>query len=320
MLLDLKRPGALDVFWCLLEHADVVSQNFRRGVADRLGIGYEQVRARRPDIVYASLNTYGHVGPFADRPGHEQIAQAATGMQARYGGDGRPELQRYAVNDYGTGYFGAYAVALALLHRQRTGEGQHVDAALAYTATVLQSPFMQDYEGKTWDEARGQDALGSGPLHRAYEAADGWLFLGARASDVAALASVEGLAGVEALSGAALEAELTRRFAARGRDAWVAGLVAAGVGAHHVVQSTGELMADPWNIDHGLSVTREHPGIGLVTTTGPAPRLSRTPVTAGRPVALVGGDTREVLAEIGWSDRGDALVESGVLVEPGVPA
>ena len=107
IVLDLKRPGALDVFWRLLEDADVVTQNFRRGVAERLGFGYEQVRARRPDIVYASLNTYGHVGPFADRPGHEQIAQAATGMQARYGGDDRPELQRYAVNDYGTGYFGA---------------------------------------------------------------------------------------------------------------------------------------------------------------------------------------------------------------------
>ena len=80
---------------------------------------------------------------------------------------------------------GAYAVALALLHRQRTGEGQHVDTALAYTAMVHQSPFMQVYEGKCWDEPSGQDRLGSGPLHRAYRARDGWFFIGARPDDAA---------------------------------------------------------------------------------------------------------------------------------------
>lgn len=320
IVLDLKRPGALDVFWRLLEDADVVTQNFRKGVADRLGVGYEQVRARRPDIVYASLNTYGHVGPFADRPGHEQIAQAATGMQARFGGDGKPELQRYAINDYGTGYLGAYAVALALLHRRRTGEGQHVDAALAYTATVLQSPFMQDFAGKRWDEPRGQDTLGSGPLHRAYQAADGWLFIGARTADLPALAAVDGLAGVERLAGPSLEAELDRRFVTRELAAWVPALTAAGLGAHGVVHSVGELMADPWNVAHGLSITREHPGMGLITTTGPAPRLSRTPATAGRPGSLVGGDTRAVLAEIGWADRAGPLIEDRVLAEAGGPA
>src|SRR5690606_21057813 len=131
IVLDLKKPEGLEVFWALVDSADVVVQNFRKGVAERLGIGYEQVRARRPDIGYASLNCYGHDGPFADRAGHEQIAQAVTGMQDRYRlPDGMPQTQRYAVNDYGTGYLGAYAVSLALLHRARTGQGQHVDAAL----------------------------------------------------------------------------------------------------------------------------------------------------------------------------------------------
>src|SRR2546430_589130 len=82
--------------------------------------GDEAVRSRKPDIVYASLNCYGQTGPYAGRPGHEQIAQAATGIQTRYGGD-RPALQPYPVNDYGTGLMGAFGVALALLHRKRTG-------------------------------------------------------------------------------------------------------------------------------------------------------------------------------------------------------
>ncbi len=99
IVLDLKSEEGLSVFWRLVADADVVVQNFRKGVAERLGIGYDDVRARRPDIVYASLNTYGQVGPWAGRPGHEQIAQAASGMQERYGGAGRPTRAPFAVND-----------------------------------------------------------------------------------------------------------------------------------------------------------------------------------------------------------------------------
>ena len=136
ILLDLKSEAGRDVFWRLLEGADVVAQNYRAGKLEKLGLSYEEVRRRKPDIVYASLNAFGHLGPWAERPGHEQFAQAATGMQRRFGGDGQPMIQPNPINDYGTGFMGAYAVALALLHRQRTGEGQHVDTALAYTAMI----------------------------------------------------------------------------------------------------------------------------------------------------------------------------------------
>ncbi len=308
ILLNLAEPEGLEVFWRLVDRADVVVQNFRKGVAEHLGVGYEQVRARRPDIIYTSINTYGQIGPFAERAGHEQIAQAATGMQERFGGDGQPRLQNYAVNDYGTGYLGAYATALALLHRRATGQGQHVDAALAYTATVLQSPFMLDFAGKTWDEPRGTDAVGAGPLHRGYAASDGWLFVGAREADLPALAGVEGMRGLDvALRGDALSAALEARFAAAPVAAWVPRLVAAGIGAHAVVVDTRELMDDPWAVAHGLSLTRAHRGAGTVTTTGPAARLSRTPVRAGAAASPVGGDAREVLAEIGLEDWVDRL-------------
>src|SRR5439155_5153663 len=74
ILLDLKTPEGLDLFWRLVEDADVIVENFRVGVVERLGIGYEQVRARKPDIVYASINAYGYEGPWAGRPGWEQVA------------------------------------------------------------------------------------------------------------------------------------------------------------------------------------------------------------------------------------------------------
>ncbi len=322
ILLDLKSEAGRDIFWQLVDTADVVAQNYRAGKLEKLGLGYEEIRKRKPVIIYASLNAYGHLGPWATRPGHEQFAQATTGMQRRFGGDGQPSLQPNPVNDYGTGFIGAYSVALALLHRQRTGEGQHVDSALAYTAMTLQSPLMQRYEGKQWDEPRGQEILGSGPLHHAYLAQDGWLFIGAKAADLPRLASVEGLDGGEitSLSGTALEQALTQRFLTNTVDYWVATGTAAGIGAHRCILDLPELMQDPWVAAHELSATREHDEIGLVTTCDPAPRLSATPVCIGRPAPKPGSDAADILAEIGLDHRLDELVASGVIRLDGVAA
>ena len=317
ILLDLKTEEGLAIFWRLVDDADVVVQNFRKGVAERLGIGYEDVKARRPDIVYGSMNTYGRVGPYADRPGHEQIAQAASGMQERYGGDGRPTLAPFAVNDYGTGFMGAYGVALALLERKRTGKGQHIDTALAYTGTMLQSAVIQDYAGKQWDEPRGQHAIGSGPLHRAYEASDGWIFLGARPSDLAAVPVLADLMGLE---GSALEAALETRFAKDTVDGWVTLLNAAGIGAQPCVPEVRRLMDHPWVQSHGLSITRDHDGFGPITTNGPSPRLSRTPVRPGRPAPRPGSDAPEILASIGMGAEMDRLVRDKIVVTEGIVA
>jgi crotonobetainyl-CoA:carnitine CoA-transferase CaiB-like acyl-CoA transferase len=304
-----------------LEGADVVAQNYRAGKLEKLGLSYEEVRRRKPDIVYASLNAFGHLGPWAGRPGHEQFAQAATGMQRRFGGDGQPMIQPNPINDYGTGFMGAYAVALALLHRQGTGEGQHVDTALAYTAMIHQSPFMQVYEGKRWDEPSGQDKLGSGPLHRAYQARDGWFFLGARQDEVSRLAAVNGLSDLTSLRGEALEQALAQRFSADTVDTWVARLTSAGMGAHQYIGDLEKLMSDPWVTAHDLSLTREHEEMGLVTTCGPAPRLSRTPIRVGQPASKPGSDAYEILSEIGLTDREiEALIEVGVVRVDGVTA
>lgn len=311
LLLDIKSESGREVFWRLLEDADVVVQNYRAGALERIGLGYEAVRARRPGIIYASLNAYGHGGPWEHRPGWEQLAQAASGMQVRYGGD-RPVLAPFPVNDYGTGVLGAYGVMLALQHRQRTGEGQQVRSALAYTAGVLQSAFLQDYKGKAWDEPRGQTALGESSLNRLYEAEDGWFFLAAREADVPALAAAEGLSGLDAVSARKRDAFLADRFALEPADTWVARLAAAGAGAHRVT-TVPEIMADPWVLAHGLSLVREHEGVGLMTTNGPGQRLSRTPAVPGAPASIPGADARSVFAEYGLEDHFENLVKAGVL-------
>jgi crotonobetainyl-CoA:carnitine CoA-transferase CaiB-like acyl-CoA transferase len=286
----------------------------------RLGLCYEDVRQRKPDIIYASINAFGHIGPWAERPGHEQFAQATTGMQERFGGDGPPTIQPNPINDYGTGFMGAYAVALALLHRQRTGEGQHVDTALAYTAMLHQSPFMQAYTGKRWDEPRGQDSLGSGPLHRAYQARDGWFFVGARQEDAPRLAAVHGLGDLTSLRGEALEQALETHFRTDTVAHWVERLTAAGIGAHRHIADLETLMQDPWVTAHGLSLTREHDAMGLVTTCGPVPRLSRTPIRIGQPAPKPGADGPAILAEMGLGERLEGLIEAGVVRVDGVAA
>ena len=320
LLLDLKSEEGREVFWRLLEDADVVAQNYRAGSLQKLGLGYEEVRQRKPDIIYASLNAYGHLGPWADRPGHEGFAQSAAGMTRRFGGDGKPESQPNPVNDYGTGFMGAYGVALALFHRQRTGQGQHIDSALAYTAMTLQSPFMQMYEGKEWNETMGQDALGSGPLQRAYQASDGWFFLAAQETDLPSLAAVEGLSGVDSLPREGLAPSLEERFLGNSVASWVDRLRLAGVGAQRVVTNVRELMEDPWVVGHGLSLTREHDELGLVTTCGPAPRLSMTPVRPGIPAPKPGSHAEEILREHGLDADYQRLVEAGIILTDGVSA
>jgi len=316
LLLDLKTKEGLEVFWKLVDQADVVLQNFRLGVAEKLGVGYEQVRARRPDIVYGSMNTFGHVGPYANRPGHEQIGQAVSGMQVRYG-SAKPATAPFAANDYGTGLMACYGVALALLHRRRTGQGQFVDSALAYTATMLQSALLQSYPGKTWDEPHGQEATGHGALNRLYEASDGWLYLAARPGEIA---RCDGLSDLASREGSALERALEERMRTRSTQAWVETLTKAGIGAHHVVPSLVELMTDPLVVSRRLAVTRDHEGFGPITTTAPSVRLSRTPVDIGRPAAKPGSDAPSILAGIGMSNELDRLVRERVIALDGVKA
>jgi crotonobetainyl-CoA:carnitine CoA-transferase CaiB-like acyl-CoA transferase len=320
ILLDLKSEEGREIFWRLLEKADVVAENFRDGKLEKLGLGYEAVRKRKPDIIYASSNAYGYCGPWRDRPGHEQFAQSATGMDRRFGGDGPPAMQVNAVNDYGTGFMAAYGVALALLHRLRTGEGQRVDTSLAYTAVTLQSQFMQAYEGKVWDEPSGQEALGSSAFHRAYRVKDGWLFVGMSASQASSLPRIGGLAATAGLVGAELEAALERCIEKATVEEWMTRLRAAGIGAHPVLLSIDPLLSDQYVLSHGLSVTRVHDEIGPVTTCGPAVRLSQTPVAIGRPAPKPGSDAASILAEIGMESELEALVERGVIRTQGVMA
>jgi crotonobetainyl-CoA:carnitine CoA-transferase CaiB-like acyl-CoA transferase len=134
------------------------------------------------------------------------------------------------------------------------------------------------------------------------------------------LSKVAELSGIELLSLKALGPSLEERFLGNTVATWVTRLAAAGVGVQPVVTDVRELMTDPWVVSHGLSITREHDEIGPVTTCGPAPRLSRTPVRPGRPAPKPGSQAREILEEYGFGNDYDRLVNAGVVLTEGVAA
>jgi crotonobetainyl-CoA:carnitine CoA-transferase CaiB-like acyl-CoA transferase len=318
ILLDLKRPGASEIFRRLAARSDIIVHNFRGGVLERLGCDYETTRLAHPGMIYVNVTAYGEVGSWGRRPGYERFGQAPTGISARQGGDKKPDGQPFAVTDYGSGLSAAFGALLALFERERSGLGQRSEAALAYTGTLLQSPYLIGHAGKRWDEPAGPDARGFGPLQRLYRARDEWLFLGASSGQLGALAAVEGLEGVDRLDGALLAAELEKRIALLPAAVWTQRLTAGGMGAHQL-RRTADLMTDARVAARGLSVTRLHDSGEEVTTIGAIPRLSGTPPEAGRPAATPGADSRAVLEAVGLGLRFEALRDAGVVAEQVLP-
>jgi len=317
LLLDVTKLGGQEVYWRLVENADVVLENFSPGTADRLAIGYEEVHARCPAAVYTSISCYGLGGPWTHWRGWERQGQAVTGIMERT--ELPSVLGPYNIVDIGTGILGAFATALALYHRQSTGRGQLASASLAHTATYHQAAFMFDFPGYQSAEPRGYFALGEGPLQRYYRASDRWFFLAARPADLPAVAAVTGLADIADLTDVAREQALEVAFAAEGASGLVARLASAGVAAH-VVVPVAELMTDPGVRARGLSVTQQVEGVGSCTMPGVSPRLSDTPVLVGSVPRRPGEDAREVLASVGLADRLDALEHGWVVRATDLPA
>ena len=315
ILLNLKTPEGMELLWRLVENAEVFVENFTRGVAERMGFGEEAVRRHTPDIIYASVSAFGHEGFRGGYRGREELGQAPTGIQSRFGGNPEPMMYPQALCDFGAGNFAAFAIMAALYHRLRTGVGQNVHASLIHTATYHQIPFMIDVPGRVWDEPQGQEAKGWGPYDRLYRAADRWLYVAApRRVDQERLIRVTGLAGAETHSGAALEEALEQRFAQKPAAVWVEQLTALGIGAH-TLTDYDEVMEDSSVKARGLSIVRDHPGTGPTRLVGPSKRLSETPATATAPAGPPGWDTRLVLSAFPLPEPFDVLVEKGVVAE-----
>lgn len=230
-------------------------------------------------------------------------------------------MQFLLVNDDGTGQVAAFGILLALYHRLRTGVGQFVGSSLTQTCVTWQTPYMIDHRTRDWDDPGGLDFRGYGPLEHVYKGSDGrWFYLSVKPStNLAVLASVAGLEGIDTVEPASLEAELVARFAVKPAHSWVAELnaVAPGIGAGITATFT-EVMSDGWARSHGLVQEVDFPVAGPGTLIGPAPRLSRTPMRIGAPVGPPGSDSRAILHDLGLDDRADELIGQGVVREAAI--
>jgi len=316
LLLDVASIEGQQVFWKLVEQADVVLENFSPDTADRLSIGYQEVQARKPDIIYTSISCYGYGGPCTPGRGWERQGQAVTGIMERTGTI-PAILGPYNLVDISTGVLATFATALAVYHRLSAGQGQHVHASLAQTATYHQAPYLLDYQGRVANEPRGYEALGTDMLQRFYQARDGWFFLAAPAADASRLRAVAGLQTAN-LTASQLEQALAAQFATLPAAVWVDRLRQAGVSAHAVVL-VAELMADPWVRSQGLSITQTVEDVGDVTMPGLSVRLSDTPMRLGGPPHRPGSDAEAILRELGMVEVLPALARAWVLQTSDLP-
>lgn len=316
---DLKQPAGVEVVLRLLETADVLVEGFRPGVLERLGLGPDVVLARNPRLIVGRMTGWGQDGPLATRAGHDINYVAVAGPLAHIGRAGQPPtVPLNLVGDFGGGgLLLALGVVAALLERERSGEGQVVDAAMVDGAALLSAPIAPAYAMGYFSAERGTNLLDSGaPFYDCYACLDGeWLSIGAIEPQFHA-ALLEGLGIRPELHGdqndRSLWPEQKARIAAvvasRARDHWLEVFRDVDACVAPVLGFT-EVIDDPHIRARGTWV--DHDG---VVQPAPAPRFSRTPAALDRPPAVAGQHTDQVLAEAGFSADDIAVLRASAAV------
>jgi crotonobetainyl-CoA:carnitine CoA-transferase CaiB-like acyl-CoA transferase len=317
LVLDLKRTEGREVFLDLVRAADVVVDNFRGGVMERLGIDWERLSAVNPRLVHTSISGYGATGELASLPGFDPVFQARSGLMLAQGGD-EPVFHMIAYNDYMAGALGALATVAALVAREKTGWGQRVDVSLFRTSYVAQAAHMIAYRGRPALAAGGKDYLGPAAGRRLYACRDGWLCVVAQ-DDVQAAAlgrlADTALAVDDPPDGSAAAA-LASQLAPVSRTEALARLATAGVPAAPCL-GFDEVFVDSYMLAAGAMTAQEHPTFGRLELTGPFLRFGATPIVYRRSAPLLGADGAVVLAELGYSQpRIAELIAAGVVGQP----
>jgi crotonobetainyl-CoA:carnitine CoA-transferase CaiB-like acyl-CoA transferase len=323
LTLNLKDARARDIVLKLAATCDLVTENFRPGVLDRLGLGYDDLRRVNPSIVYVSGSGFGSGGPYAGRPGQDLLVQAMSGLAA-YGGrrDDAPTPCGSSVVDASTALLLAYSAMVALFHRERTGEGQKVEVNLFATAIALQCQEITAFFNSEGGFTRSEAGIGAAWLDAPfgiYRTADGWIALSmmslAELGDVLALPE---LAGYDDAERAFAERDAVKRLlepvlAGRPTAEWLKRLGGRGLWCAPV-QDFADLENDPQVAHAGLIQTVPHPDGGEVRVVGPPMSFSQTPGVIRTGPPAVGQHTAEVLKGLGYSDDElRALREDGVV-------
>ncbi len=318
--LDLKQPGAKELFYEMVRQADVVVDNYRFGVRKRLGIDYATLKAINPRIISCSINAYGDKGPRATLPGFDPLLQAEGGMQQAQGGNDEPILHTIPVNDVATSAVVSMAVIAALNAREQTGAGQEIITSLMAQSLTFQLAEMVAYEGRPPNDFGGRDCPGPRALHRFYECSDGWLGLVCeRQDEVEALGRVLNIEvasdDLTAANDGPLAQEIGKALSSRVRDEAVHALLAAGVPAAPALRAA-EAFESAWLWENHTLERWTHPRLGDILGVRAYADFSRTPAGFQHPTPDLGEHSTALLAELGVApDQIAALLASGAIFE-----
>ncbi len=325
LTVDLKQPAGVELVKRLARTADVFVQNYRPGVADRLGLGYEALRAVNPRLIYCAVSGFGGTGPYASRGGYDLIAQGMSGIISVTGEEGAPAKSGVPLSDLCAGLFAAYGILCALEYRERTGEGQLVDTSLLEAAMALTVWEATEY----WVTGKAPRPLGSAHRltapYQALRASDGYFTVGANNDKLfdGLCRAFERLDLLEdprfASRGARLEHRvalieaLEKTTANETRAHWLERLDREGVPSGPIY-SYAEALSDPHALARQMVVDLVHPGAGPIKALGVPVKLSETPGAVDRAAPLLGQHTAEILTELGYSEAEQrALREGGVI-------
>lgn len=315
LTLDLKTEGGKKVFYELVKSADIMLENYRPGVAKRLGIDYDTLSKIRPELVYASISGFGQTGPWSQRPGFDLIAQAMSGVMSAMGHEGgEPVKSGVSVGDMGAGLFALYGILSAVIGRQTTGKGQFIDASLFESALALSVWETTEF----WATGVSPKPLGtanrmSAP-YQAFPASDGMFVVGAaneklwklfcgviERPDLLEDPRFENNKGRVA-NREELVAELGQVFANKTVGEWVDLLLGAGIPAGPINDFQQVFDADHTQA-RNMMMEVDHPVEGKYKTLGFPVKLSGTPQTVRHAPPMLGQHVDEIIKEIGMGDE-----------------
>jgi crotonobetainyl-CoA:carnitine CoA-transferase CaiB-like acyl-CoA transferase len=311
--IDLKSPAGLALMKRLIKTADVFVQNFRPGVAERLGLGYEALREIAPKLVYVSISGFGEAGPYAVRPTYDPIIQAFSGLTTVQAGSDaeRPRLIRTVLSDKLTAITASQAVTAALLARERQGVGQHV--RLSMLDAVMAFLWASDMGAQTYVGREVTQQAAASFIDLIYETRDGYITVAVMSNKewqglTRALEKPEWLTDPRFADPQARDRNINDRLAVtqevlktRTTAEWLKRLEAESVPCGPV-HTRSQVIDHPQVQASGILIETDHPVAGRLRQTRPAARFEKTPPTIRRGAPRLGEHTDEVLAEIGVTD------------------